>query len=316
MPPLVSIITPSYNQDAYLEQTMNSVLDQDYPNNEYLVVDGASTDGSVDIIRRYANKLAWWISESDSGQAAAINKGFSQAKGDIIAWLNSDDYYLPDAISAAVDAFSANPDVSLVYGNVLSVDSDGSPINLQKFSPFTLENLMAFQIISQPAVFMRRSVLEQAGYLDLDYHFLLDHHLWLRIARLAPIVYIPKTLAVARYHPDAKNVSRAAEFGQEAFRILTWMKTSSKFSDKFQKNKIQIMAGAHRLDAFYLIEAHKMGQGLTAYARAFRYSPMKVLRDWKRILYAIASLLGLESVRRVYLNQMQKKLQQKDSNEK
>lgn len=315
MPPLVSIITPSYNQAAYLEQTMTSVLEQDYPNIEYIVVDGASTDGSVDIIRRYADKLAWWISEPDAGQAAAINKGFSRATGEIVAWLNSDDYYFPGAISAAVNAFDAHPDAGLIYGDVRSVDGDGNPINIQIFLPYTLENLMAFQIISQPAVFMRRSVLEQAGYLNLDYHFLLDHHLWLRMARLASMVYIPKTLAAARYHPEAKNVSKAAEFGQEAFQIFNWMKTVPEFSNEFQQNKRQIMAGAHRLDAFYLIEAKKMMKGLVAYARAFRYAPMKVLRDWKRIIYAIVSLLGLGNVRRIYLNRMQRKLQQKDSNE-
>ena len=107
-------MTPSYNQAAYLEQTLTSVLKQDYPRLEYLVVDGASTDNSIEIIKKYANKLAFWTSEKDNGQAEAINKGLSRASGEIVAWLNSDDMYLPGAISAAVKAFAANPEVVLV----------------------------------------------------------------------------------------------------------------------------------------------------------------------------------------------------------
>ncbi|MEW5828710.1 MAG: glycosyltransferase family 2 protein, partial [Chloroflexota bacterium] len=195
--PLVSIVTPSFNQAPYLEQTIRSVLGQDYPHIEYLVVDGGSTDGSVGIIGRYADKLAWSVSEKDSGQADAINKGLRHARGEIVAWLNSDDVYQPGAVARAVAAFERNPDAGLVYGDLLSIDSDGQPFNLQTFKPYTLTDLMAFDIIGQPSVFMRREVLEQAGELDPSYHFLLDHHLWIRMASLAPMVYVPETLAAA-----------------------------------------------------------------------------------------------------------------------
>ncbi|OQX65001.1 MAG: hypothetical protein B5M51_02040 [Anaerolinea sp. 4484_236] len=305
---LISIITPSYNQADFLEQTILSVLEQKNAQFEYLIVDGASTDGSVGIIEKHAASLAWYISEADSGQACAINKGFARAGGEIIAWLNSDDYYLPDTLSTIANLFDQHPETGIVYGDVLSVDGAGNPINIQHFQPYSLDDLMAFKIISQPAVFMRRSLLEKVGYLDNDYHFLLDHHLWLRIAQLTPMLYTSQTLAAARYHDDAKNIAHAEEFGAEAFKILAWMKTQPNLAPRLAENESKILAGAHHLDAFYLVEAGKMRAGLAAYWRSFLHNPKTALKSWKRILYAFLSLFGLARVREVYLNLRKKNL--------
>ena len=125
MPPLVSILTPSYNQGRFLEQTIQSVLSQDFPDMEYIIVDGGSTDDSVEIIKRYANRLAWWVSETDQGQTDAINKGFAHASGEIFAWLNSDDTYQPGAITQAVESLLAHPEASLVYGDANLIDEHG-----------------------------------------------------------------------------------------------------------------------------------------------------------------------------------------------
>ncbi len=306
----ISIITPSFNQADYLDQTIRSVLDQNYPDLEYLIADGASTDGSVGIIKEHSERLTWWASEIDTGQADAINKGFSRATGEIIAWLNSDDYYLPETLATVAELFTANPDAGVIYGDVLSVDGDGNPINVQRFAQYSVEDLMQFKIISQPGVFMRRSVLEQAGYLDLDYHFLLDHQLWLRVAQLTPMIYTPQPLAVARYHGDAKNIAHAEKFGAEAFKILDWMDTQPMLRSLLKKNRKKVEAGAHHLDAFYLVEAGKMRAGLTAYARAFFKHPPTALKSWKRIGYAFLSLLGFGRVREIYVNRRKKDLTQ------
>jgi hypothetical protein len=191
---------------------------------------------------------------------------------------------------------------------VLSVDATGEPIYVQRFRPYTLADLMSFHIISQPAVFIRRSLLEQVGYLDSEYHFLLDHQLWLRLAQQAPLFYTPQILAAARYHENAKNIAQAAHFGEEAFKIVAWMQTQPALAAPFAQHKNKIIAGAHRLDAFYLVEAGQMRPALAAYGRTFRHHPLSALKSWKRIIYALLSLLGFARLRKIYLKARKKKL--------
>jgi glycosyltransferase involved in cell wall biosynthesis len=140
--PLVSIVTPSFNQAKFLEKAITSVLQQDYPSIEYLVVDGNSTDGSQAIIKKYEDKIHWWISEPDQGQAEAINKGLSRTHGNIVAWLNSDDYYLPGAIKKAVDAFTRNPESAFIYGDVLAVNAAELELNQMRYHQWELVDLM------------------------------------------------------------------------------------------------------------------------------------------------------------------------------
>ena len=300
MLPLVTIVTPSYNQARFLEATLRSVLEQDYPNIEYLVVDGASTDGSVEIIRRYADRLTWWVSEKDSGQSEAINKGFRKARGEFVGWLNSDDIYLPGAVSAAVTVFQSHPEVGLIYGDAMAVDTDGKPFNLMHAHQYTLVDLMAFNIICQPAAFMRRSVLEDVHYLDPSYQLLMDNLLWMRMAQKAPILYVPQTWAAARYHDQAKNRTRGAAYGREARVLIENLNSLPEYTGIMAANRKRIMAGVDRFDAFYLTDAGKPGAALRSYARAFRLHPSTAIRDWKHILLAFFSLLGLQKVRNLY----------------
>jgi glycosyltransferase involved in cell wall biosynthesis len=308
MPTRVSIITPSYNQAAFLEQTIRSVFGQGYSNLEYIIVDGYSTDGSLKIIQKYSDQLSWWVSEPDKGQADAINKGFSRATGDVVAWLNSDDMYAPGAIAEAVKYLDDNPDVGLIYGNAVSFDQDGHPLNDMTFADWGLDGLVAFNIICQPAVFIRRDVLEQAGYLDEKYHMMLDHQLWLRIAQLTKIKHIPKLWAFARHHAGAKNVAQAPKFGEEAFRVFEWMQTQPDLAEIITRNRSTTMAMLYRFDGRYQLDGGRVWPALKSYLRAFLFSPGIALQEWHRILYAKLSLIGLGKLGQVYYQSKKKRL--------
>jgi GT2 family glycosyltransferase len=305
---LVSIITPSYNQAPFLEQTMLSVLEQDYPHIEYIVVDGGSMDNSAEIIEKYADRLAYWISERDSGQAEAINKGFARANGEIVAWLNSDDYYMLNTISFAVRCFEQNPDVVMVYGDMLAVDGEGKAINVLKYRQLSLEDLLCFQIIGQPSVFFRRSALDKTGLLEPSFHFMLDHHLWIRLAQMGRILHIPQVWSAARYHPQAKNRAKAAEFGREAFRVLDWAKKQPGLAEKVSRVKLRALASAHRYDARYLLDGGQTASALKAWLRALFIHPPTALGRLNLFVSAILILTGLNGLREAILRRRQRKL--------
>lgn len=305
---LVSIVTPSYNQAPYLEQTIQSVLEQDYPRIEYIVIDGGSTDNSIEVIKNYADRLAYWTSEKDSGQAEAINKGFAHAKGEILAWLNSDDYYMLNTVSVAVRCFEQNPDVVMVYGDMLAVDGDGRTLNLLKYKQLSLEDLLCFQIIGQPSVFFRRSALEKAGPLEPTFHFMLDHHLWIRLAQQGRILHVPQVWSAARYHAEAKNRARAAEFGREAFRVLEWAKKQPELEQTVSKVNRRALASAHRYDARYLLDGGQTSSALGAWFRALVIHPPTALGRMNLFISAILILTGLSKLREVILRRRQQKL--------
>ena len=297
---LVSLITPSFNQAAYLEQTIRSVLAQNYPNIQYLISDGNSTDGSVDIIQTYAPRLSWWVSEPDQGQADAINKGFAHSNGEIVAWLNSDDLYAPGAVASAVRAFQDHPQAGLVYGRAVSINAKGRPLNDLAFGRWGVDDLAAFNILTQPAVFIRREAWERAGGLDDSYHMLLDHHLWLRIAARDEIVGVPEVWAFARHHPAAKNVVQAEKFGQEAFRVLDWMQTDPALAPVFARQPRKIRAAALRFSARYLLDGGKSWPALISYLQSLATYPPAALREWHRILFAALSIIGLRKLGEIY----------------
>ena len=296
--PLVSIITPSFNQAEFIEETINSVLSQDYPNIEYLIVDGGSTDGTVETIRKYADRLAWWVSEPDEGQSDAINKGIKRAKGEIIAWLNSDDIYLAGTIKKAVSALTADPELGMVYADQNSITANGKVFNTIRYKQFELVDLLAMQIIGQPTAFMRRGILKKAGELSKDYSYLMDHHLWIRMFKQAGCKYVPNVWASARFHSGAKNVGMAEGFVEDAQKILSFVEDNNELKRLIKENRRYITAGQQTFCAHYWLDSGKPGKALKSYWKAFTSKPGMALKHWKRIMFSFFELIGFKFLRR------------------
>jgi len=225
--PVVTVVTPSYNQGCFIRATIESVLSQKYPHLEYIVMDGGSTDETAAVVKEYSSRLTF-ISERDRGQSHAINKGFQMARGSVLAWLNSDDLYLPGSIHAAVDAFDRNPSAGAVYGEGYLIDSAGKSASrfpwTQTFDLWRLTYLSDY--ILQQTVFFRRAALDEVGYLNECLHYTMDWDILIRLGKRYPVEYIPAYMACLREHPEAKTFAGGKRGGEtwgqtERFRFST-----------------------------------------------------------------------------------------------
>jgi glycosyltransferase involved in cell wall biosynthesis len=227
--PLISIVTPSYNQGHFIEETIRSVIEQDYPAIEHIVMDGGSTDNTVDILRRYEDRIQW-RSEKDKGQADAINKGLRVAKGKILAYLNSDDTYLPGAFTKVTQAFREHPHMGMVYGDCYAVNEKGDAYGLIKGRPFNVQRMIQRgEFVPQQAAFWRREAIEKIGLFDESLHFCMDHDFFIRMGRAFPAYYLGEPLANFRFHGTSKSVSAEERHWRESmvvsrrYGLTPWM---------------------------------------------------------------------------------------------
>lgn len=247
--PLVSIITPSFNQAKWLESCIQSVLNQTYTNIEYIIMDGGSTDGSADIIKRYESKLTYWQSEKDGGQAAAINAAFGKCKGQLIAYLNADDLLEPKAVEGIINAYEVNQDFSVYYGTCATIDEEGNVLKEATGSQIKFAELVKGSMlpdIFQPACFFNRKFLNRSYFVDTSYQFAFDYDLILFLSKQATTIFLNRHIASYRVHSNSKSSMFKIEAYKEKLQI------QARYS-----SKEQMMLGWKR---FKLMVAEKTGK--------------------------------------------------------
>ena len=275
----VSIVTPSYNQGGFIAETISSVLSQDYSRIEYLVVDGGSSDGTIDVLRRYGDQVHW-ISEPDRGQADAINKGWRRARGEIIAWLNADDVYRPGAIGNVVAFFRDHPQVDLVYGDCEYINERGDIIGRHRVRALDFETLLttATNSIPQPAAFVRRRVLETVGYLNEKLHYVMDFEYWLRVSAYHEIAYLPVCLAAFRYHATSKTVQQATRMGDELVELYQRLFDSRQLPERALRFERIAMSNAYYQAAEHHIAAGNMKEARRCVLAGWWHRPLRPQR--------------------------------------
>lgn len=260
----VSIVTCSFNQRAFLEATIQSVINQDNVDLEYIIIDGDSTDDSQSVIRQYQDKLSYWVSEPDSGQSEAINKGLKRARGDIVGWLCSDDLLAPGALAQVLSFFEKNPNVDAIYGDAVLINASGAFLRKKReigFHPWILAN--DHNYIPQPAMFWRRNVHSKIGYLREDLHLAMDLEFWLRMSKFdLKVIHINQCFAAMRCHDAQKVFTQRLALLAENTNIRNEYFSSSK--NKVQNFVTQRLARASRIvkKLFHGGYAHSSGKSL------------------------------------------------------
>lgn len=247
--PKISIVTPSYNQGNFLEETIRSVLLQNYPNLEYIIMDGRSTDDSVEIIKKYEPWLTYWVSEKDNGQADAIQKGFQKATGEIIGWLNSDDFYLPNILIKIGKKIKCDPNLEFIVGGGIVVNGDSRFIDKYYSFPQSFESLLAIgQFFNQASSFWRRDIYYGVGELDVGLSFCMDYDLFLRLTRRRQPSNIDCLISAFRLHPESKNTTIWDSVGLPETNLVRKRYGFDEWSENEKEIKRQYFARQYYLD--------------------------------------------------------------------
>ena len=293
--PLVSIVTPSYNQGNFIEQTLLSVKGQDYQNIEHIIVDGGSNDQTLDILTGYKDQYALrWISEKDRGQSDALNKGFRLAQGSIIGWLNSDDTYLQGAVSSAVEFISANNEINWVHGKGYWIDEQGTVVGEYPVKAYNLEDLLIFGMhMVQPSIFFKRSVLDLTGGLDVSIHSTMDFDFMLRVSRYFRGTFIPKFIATRRIHKDAKSIAQANIFFRDYIRSLDKLFSDSDLPPKIVHLKKRAYHHAYLVGGYQAFQDQDYKSARSLLKEALRYDPRPLSKDnIASIFLILESMIG------------------------
>lgn len=250
--PRISIVTPSLNQGQFIEETIRSVLLQGYPDLEYIIIDGGSKDASIQEIEKYSNWLHYWVREPDKGQANAINKGFKRTTGEIVAWLNSDDYYEKNALMHIANKF-ADEQNDFVYGDTRIVDESGRVICHFLAKDFSYQDELFYNYVPQQSCFWKRSVFNEIGFLNESYHYTMDYEFWIRCGLSKRFKYSPIYLANSRRHHTTKSATQPISFGIESVRIFESLFESDTFPRQLMRYKNAVMQNKYeRLAKDYL----------------------------------------------------------------
>ena len=247
----ISIVTPSFNQGTFLEKTIQSVLSQDYPNLEYIIIDGGSTDKSVEIIKKYAERLSYWVSEPDAGQSDAINKGFRKASGDICAWINSDDVYYPGVLTIIAASFEEHPSVDLLYGYHNDVNEKDEVIRKGMYFPFYKHAFKVGFAICQPTSFWKRKVWDICGPLDTNLHYCMDYDFYAKAIKVGfQVKSVPILICKFRYHETNKSTTSRAGFAYEGEMLL-----STHFGERHQSFILGLVS---KIELFLMLGTRKL----------------------------------------------------------
>jgi GT2 family glycosyltransferase len=292
--PRVSLVTPSFNQAPFLEETILSVVNQSYPSLEYFVMDGGSIDGSVQVIERHESRLSYWESTADRGQAHAINKGWDRATGDYVWWLNADDMLTPGSLRTSVAFLEDHPAADMVYGDVLRIDGKGRLIDRFNYHDFDFPTLVVHGLwIAQAGAMVRRRVLEKIGHLDEGLHYLMDQDFWMRLALAGgQISHIREPLALFRIHEEAKTQTGSIRAVEEARRLHRELMARPDLPPEIRRAKRRVRSNMHLFCARGLVKVGRYREALGECWRSLGAWPPQLLREglWHHL---VLSALGL-----------------------